>query len=223
VRGYTYGLLFPRDRYMPWHDSPEFQTAYGRVKHRILLGEEGGWELWDLIGQSAHLEGDAIEVGSYRGGSAALMALRMQRVMPYSCLFVCDTFAGVANAGVKDSAFAGGELKSSRQGVESFFESLNLANIRVVPGVFPEESLDRVSTERIVLANVDVDTYRSSKNAIAAIAPRMPPGGIIALGDYGFANTDGVTELGNELKGDKRFRCVYNLNGRLILVKVAAG
>lgn len=221
VSGHTYGLLFPRDRYMPWKDDASFQASYASVRHRALIGEEGAWELWDLVKQVEPLPGDFIEVGSYRGGSAALIALRAKQLNSVRRVHICDTFEGVVKTSNHDSTFRGGELKSTFGDVRGFFDSLGLDNVNLVKGIFPGDTYAAIESEIVVLANIDTDAYRSSKEAILAIDRLMPVGGVIALGDYGFFNTDGVTTLGNELKAFSHYRSVYNLNGWLIMIKVA--
>jgi O-methyltransferase len=50
------------------------------------------YELWTLASRLAHLRGDVIEIGVWRGGTGALIAHKVQTVAPDRVVYLCDTF-----------------------------------------------------------------------------------------------------------------------------------
>jgi O-methyltransferase len=103
------------------------------------------------VEQAAKLEGGAlIEVGVWRGGTAALIATQARNLGLRDKVYACDTFSGVVKAGAEDPDYVGGEhADTSRRSVEELFhKTLNLDNIEILTGIFPEETGGKV--ERLV-------------------------------------------------------------------------
>lgn len=154
---------------------------------------------------SAAPRGALVEVGVYRGGSAAV--LHDVAVSQGRRLFLYDTFRGIPHADPD---------KGDAHKVGDFADGLTRDQARVVfpyavvlDGVFPD---DFAPPEDVAFAHLDCDQYRSVKDSLAALWPVMVPGGLILLDDYCLAGCErAVREVGRPFEvlpdGRALFRC----------------
>jgi len=218
----SYGLVTPIASYSPWKCDKPFQKVYQRIKEHTLVDLYRCYELWKLVEQSAKLEkGSLIEIGVWRGGSAALISAMAKHCAIQDPLYLCDTFTGVVKANEKDANYVGGEHADTSQDiVESLFRSLDLNNATILQGVFPDQTGSRiVSGEMFRFCHIDVDVYQSAKDITEWVWPKLVPGGLVVFDDYGAQSTGGVTRYVNELVTQKDCLFIHNLNGHGILVK----
>ena len=219
-----YEQVHPNATYAPWIADADFQAAFGQIRDHTLVDHLRCHELWRLVEQIAHLPGDIIEVGVWRGGTGCLMARRAQMLGSPARIVLCDTFTGVVKAGAKDGAYRGGEhADTSLDTVRSLAADMGLTNIETLTGIFPEETGARVADRRFSLCHIDVDVYQSGLDVLEWVWPRMPVGGIVVYDDYGFATCDGITRLVNERYVQRGAVTLHNLNGHAVAIKTEGG
>ena len=217
-----HSVILAEATYSPWLHDEAFKRAYSAVRVNTLVGIQRCYELWHLVEQVKDLSGDIIEVGAWRGGTGALMAMRSKLEGLEAITYLCDTFEGVVKAGSEDPSYRGGEhADADRAMVERLVESLHLDDIEILAGVFPEETAHLISPDRrFRLCHIDVDVYRSARDAFEWVWERIVPGGVVVFDDYGFLECEGVTALvDEEAQGPDRMM-IQNLNGHAILIKV---
>lgn len=219
--GIAYGYdSFLNFRYAPWLLDESFTSVYAKIKNHTLVDLHRCYELYDLIKEVAGVAGDIIEIGVWRGGTAAIIGSAAKQWKPTSKVYVCDTFYGVVKAGCMDSSYKGYEHSdASAMAVKSLLKSLEMDNVEVLEGVFPDETASAVPSENIAFCHIDVDVYQSAADIVDWVKPRMRAGAMIVFDDYGFYQCDGITRLVNDLRKDKTWIFVYNLNGHAILIK----
>lgn len=220
-KGSAYETILPTSMYCPWNVDALFQKHYQAIKANTLVDIFRCYGLWSLVQQTSKLaEGALIEVGVWRGGTGALIAKRAELSGIDSPIYLCDTFRGVVKAGVHDSTYTGGEhSNTNRRIVESLIGSMRLKNVRILEGVFPDDTAGHVNEEKIRFCHVDVDVYDSAKDILDWAWPRLVKGGMVVFDDYASPVCDGIAKYVNEemLKPD-RFM-IYNLSGHAILIK----
>lgn len=205
--------------YRPWHGDHDFLRAWTAVRDHTMLDQPRLYELWELTQQATKVNGAILEVGTWRGGSAALMGLRLKHLNAHRSLIVADTFAGVAKAGPRDPYYRGGEhADTDLDTVSAFLHSLDLLDFRLLSGLFPDETAHHVRDETIALCHIDVDVYDSAQGVFDWVLPRVPPGGIIVFDDYGFSGCEGVTSLVHELRARDDMCVIANVNGHAVVV-----
>jgi O-methyltransferase len=220
-----YGEVYPLANYTPWETDGDFRQLYQRISTFTQVDVARCYELWTLLPQTDELPGTILEVGVWRGGTGALLAAREAaraelRRRPPATVHLADTFHGVVKAGPMDDYYGGGEhADADRAGVEELIASLDLENVRILEGVFPDETAPAVEEDMIRFCHVDVDVYQSAKDVVDWVWPRMPVGGILVYDDYGFYGCEGVTALGNEEFGKADRVMIHNLNGHGVLIK----
>jgi len=117
-------------------------------------------------------------------------------------LYLYDTFNGMAEPGAMDVSVKGLSARDdwTRQKREARTDwayapldevrrnllSTGLPQERLVfvPGKI-EETIPRVAPERIALLRLDTDFYSSTYHEMTHLFPRLSPGGILILDDYG--------------------------------------
>jgi len=179
-KGPAYEVVLPSATYSPWNLDEAFKTAYSQVQHATLVDKYRCFELWRLVEQCAKLEGGAlIEIGVWRGGTAALIAIQAKNLGLRDKVYACDTFSGVVKAGAEDPNYLGGEhADTSQRSVEElFYDTLNLDNIEVLTGIFPEETGGQVENLEFRFCHIDVDVYQSAKDVTEWIWERLVPAG----------------------------------------------
>ncbi len=218
---YQYEFISPQAHYSPWLTDKQFNETYDIIKDYTLVDKYRCYELWQLIEESAKLEGALLEVGVWRGGSGALMAKKMKLSSIKDTMYLCDTFEGVVKAGSRDSSYKGKEhADTSKEIAESLIDTLELDNVKILKGMFPEETEQFVAGAKFRFCHIDVDVYQSAKDVLEWVWPRLVVGGMVVFDDYGFQGCDGVTSFVNEERKKKDRLVVHNLNGHAILVKV---
>lgn len=219
LQQYKHSRILPKNTYAPWLDDAPFQEIFARISaNHTLVDQYRCYELWRLALQTRRLEGDIVEVGVWRGGTGAILA---KAAGDTATVYLCDTFEGVVKAGKMDSVYRGGEHSDTSESVVAgLMEQLQIANYKIVKGIFPEEGGAKVDSEKIKICHIDVDVYQSAKDIFDWVWPKMVSGGVVVFDDYGFAACEGITTLVNELRSQvKNAFFVYNINGHGLLVK----
>ena len=214
--GYPHSQVIPYATYSPWVCDIEFLNIYEVARAHTLIDIYRCYELYSLAKQQASIEGDLVEVGVWRGGSAAILA----SAMPLKTAHLFDTFEGVVKADSRfDTLYEGGEHSdASTQQVTALFDSLSIS-CAIHVGIFPEDTLSDLP-EKISLAHIDVDTNASAKESFDKIWPRVVVSGVVIFDDYGAFGCEGVTQFVSEtIRDTADALMVHNLNGHALLIK----
>jgi O-methyltransferase len=78
-----------------------------------------------------------------------------------------------------------------------------LANVELVQGVFPASAAG-LKDLRFAFVHLDLDWYRSTRDALEWLLPRMSAGGAIVLDDYGWKHCPGVKQAIEEFELEVR-------------------
>jgi O-methyltransferase len=221
-KGPEYEVVMPSATYSPWNLDEAFKTAYSQVQHATLVDKYRCFELWRLVEQCTKLESGAlIEVGVWRGGTAALIATQARNLGLRDKVYACDTFSGVVKAGEEDPNYLGGEHgdTSQRSVEELFYQTLKLDNIEILTGIFPEDTGYQVENLKFRFCHIDVDVYQSAKDVTEWIWERLVPGGMAVYDDYGWDTTPGIARYVDSQLQLKDRIVLHNLNGHAIVIK----
>ncbi|MFW6293514.1 MAG: TylF/MycF/NovP-related O-methyltransferase [Spirochaetota bacterium] len=202
-----YGVVEPVANYRPWDIDGAFTDVYEIVREHTMVDVYRLWTLWFIASQIP--AGDVLEIGSWRGGSGTVIARSVareadaagaRRGAPPRTVFLADTFSGVVKATARDSYYKGGEhANTSPDLVRELLDRAGLPGVRLLVGVFPDDSGEEIADRRFALCHIDVDVYQSAKECFEWVWPRMVPGGVVVFDDYGFYGCEGVTAYVNEL------------------------
>ena len=219
-----HSVVKPLATYSPWRADSEFQAAFRAIQPNTLVDVYRCHDLWRLVAEAGKLAGgDIIEIGVWRGGTGCLMAKQARLNGIPATIYLCDTFQGVVKAGSSDRHYSGGEhADTSQEAVLALAGQLGLDNIKILTGIFPEDTGNLVADRSFRMCHIDVDVYESGREILAWVWPRLVAGGIVVFDDYGFMSTGGITRLVNEERAKSDRVMIHNLNGHAVFVKLGS-
>jgi predicted O-methyltransferase YrrM len=151
----------------------------------------------------ADIPGEIVECGVWLGGSMMAVARTLGRMGESSRnLYLFDTFEGMTAATAKDRDYRGkdaaqmmarapgtaddvwaiGPLETVRKNMTSTgypSERIHYKVGRV------EDTLPREAPDQIALLRLDTDWYESTRHELETLFPRLVPGGVLIIDDYG--------------------------------------
>lgn len=151
------------------------------------------------------IEGSVVECGVWRGGSMMAAAMTFQRLSaPVRKLYLFDTFEGMPAPGDKDRSNTGDlareEFERRQRSADSSdwcYSSLEEVRANVRGTGYPESAVTLVKGKveetlpggydggPIALLRLDTDWYESTKHELHHLYPRLVPGGVLIIDDYG--------------------------------------
>ena len=155
--------------------------------------------LFGLIEAAAYLvragvKGSIVECGVYKGGSMMAAALTFLRERSSDReLYLYDTFSGMTQPGEVDVDLHGRRPTSTATWAIASEEQVRLAmqstgypesRMHFVKGRV-EETLPSQAPEQIALLRLDTDWYESTRHELVHLYPRLAPGGVLIVDDYG--------------------------------------
>jgi O-methyltransferase len=173
---------------------PRFRAAYQAVASLTLLDIPRLANLWQLV-QMSNPEGIIVELGVYRGGSAALLA----QAAPGRRFILCDSFEGFGTLPLDsrlDSGFERGEFaNTSANAVDQVMRQVS-PNYKILAGFFPGSDVDG-DIKNVSFAHVDFDLYSSTLEALNYLSDRVAERAIFVLDDF-FRKAEGVMKATSE-------------------------
>lgn len=184
-------------------NDPLYQEALKLAAGRTIQIEENRMNLFLIIKFfiSRLPEGNIVEFGSYKGGSAIFMAKVCSVLHPGMKVYAFDTFTGMPETDFQIDAHRAGDFKDvDYEELESYVTSIGLTNLILVRGLF-EETVPRVlpSVGSIRIVHIDCDIRSAVAYSYEASLPYMVPGGYIVLDDALFSSCLGATEAVEDL------------------------
>ena len=220
MRSGAHEMAFPIATFAPWQADPDFERIYKTVRRHTFVDVWRCHELWSIVGELREVQGSILEVGVWRGGTGALMAARAAGLGLEDTVYLCDTWRGVVKSGAVDTYYRDGKHDdTSREIVERLIATMKLDNVELLEGIFPEDTGGRIADQTFRLCHCDVDVYRSAKDVLDWVWPRLSPGGVVVFDDYGFPACPGVTKLVEEQRMRDDRLVLHNLNGHGLVIK----
>lgn len=151
-------------------------------------------QLFNILSRCLRLNGDIIELGTYKGGTTIMMAKNIINANSKKIIYTYDTFEGFPYAEAntaEEVKLSTGEMinkmdlfkDTSLEKVKTKFSKFGVDNIKTFKGSF-DDTLPLLTDEKFVFALVDCDIYESALVCLREIYPRMVKGGIMMFDDY---------------------------------------
>jgi O-methyltransferase len=210
----------PRDKIA----GDEFRKTAREVSRagRTLLGEDRLWILWQAARNVGPLGLPAAEVGSYRGGSAFLIARAFELLQGASVpVEVIDTFEGHTSS---DPTAHDHPIHTPGHFGDTSFEDVReylsrFSALTVRKGAFADIS-PQLNHPTYGFIHLDVDLYQPTRAGLEYFGPRMAVGGVIVLDDYGARKCPGIQRAAEEFLGGRAdFQPWHANTEQLILVR----
>lgn len=218
--GYPHEQILPKATYAPWRSDRTFIDIYNKISKHTLIDIYRLYELYVLAGSLQAKEGDFLEVGVWKGGSAVVLGSQSERVAKCK-LWLADTFSGVpTSTSSNDTLYRGGEhADTSVDEVKNILRDCGIGRFEILKGLFPQEVSSALENQSFRFVHIDVDSYESADQVFKWVWPRVVVGGVVIFDDYGFWGCEGVAAIVNELR-EQGYFVVHNLNGHAILPKM---
>jgi O-methyltransferase len=204
--------------YSPWLGDPDFERAYAAGAGRTLVSRDRCYVLWRTLNQALHLEGDLIELGVFRGGTALITATAMREAGDARPLHLVDGFVGMPHITDGVDRLLEGDLgRTSAQDVRAALARFPWA--RVHEGLIPV-ILEEIDAERIAWAHIDVDIYAAVRDSLEWVYPRLAASGTIVIDDYAFPSCPGARRAVDEFFAGRPEAPLCLPTGQCLVVKL---
>jgi O-methyltransferase len=195
----------PRYRNITTDMEAEFIEIYNMAKPYTMTTIERSYGLFKSVEyiNKGRIEGDMVECGVWRGGSAMIIARSLMHFGDQSRkIYLYDTFEGMSEPTMYDIDFADHDAKTlletspkERAWVWAYASlgeaTENLRKTGYPEGQFTvvkgrvEDTIPDTIPERIALLRLDTDWYESTKHELTYLYPLVSDGGIVIVDDYG--------------------------------------
>jgi hypothetical protein len=180
----------------------EFLALYERCAPHTMTSIERMYALWQAVRHLRGVAGGVVECGVWRGGSSMLAALTLAESNDERMLWLYDTFEGMSDPTDRDVDIAGTRVAENWEELRAqdgpILARATLAEVRAnmgstgvpeeriryVPGKV-EDTIPHHAPARIALLRLDTDWYQSTRHELEHLWPRLEPGGVLIVDDYG--------------------------------------
>jgi len=182
--------------------------------------------LW-CASQAALLDGDFVECGVHTGIlSAAVMSwLEFGRHAPRK-FYLFDTWAGIPEEQVSEEERRLGVLEMNRKYQDGdrlhgdvVRKFSRWPNAVIVRGRVPESLQAMAAVERVAYASIDMNVAAAEMGAAEFLWPRLVPGGLMLLDDYGWSAHAQQKKAWDEWAGRSRVMILALPTGQGIIQK----
>ena len=208
VKGFAH--LFGMEAYKPGKFPKDMdEDAVNIIKAVSPYTMIGRDRLFALITATRHIakhkiSGAVVECGVWRGGAMAAAALSLKAQKDPRDMYLFDTYEGMSIPTKEDKTFGGGdameEFLEKRTGEESSdwcmasledvqaniaALGLNVGDFTFVKGMVEDTIPAQAPDGDIALLRLDTDWYKSTKHEMDHLFPKLVPGGVLIIDDYG--------------------------------------
>jgi len=148
--------------------------------------------------------GDVVEMGCHAGDTSVFFARMIQELDRARTLHLFDSFQGLPEKDGMDNPHWGeaGSVRTAAKVVTDRFEREGLPAPHIHPGWFGELP-DAEFPREVAFGFFDGDLHSSILDSFVRIYPRLSPGAIVCVHDFGCDTWPGVTAACDEFLADK--------------------
>ena len=224
-----HALFISECTYSPWKADSEFIKLSRKIDGYTLVDLNKQYLAYSYVKQLCKIgvAGDYLEVGVWRGGLSALIAMTFEKYTAQHQkrkFYLADTFLGMPQTNKdKDNFYKGGELSdTSELVVKNLFNKCGIHNYQILAGIFPNQTSSMLDSNSLAYLHIDVDIYDSAKSTFEYCWNKVTRNGMVVFDDYGYSSTEGVTYFVNEeVSGLPDALVIYNMGGHAIVIKTA--
>lgn len=204
------------ERKKAWNADEEFLSQVersGAVSTRQL---ERYWVVCQYVKQSLAAEGLTAECGVYLGVTSWFICENSDGRQHFGF----DSFSGLSKPGSHDGDYwTLGDLS-----VAASIATGRLArfpNATLLDGWIPDRFAE-VSDQSFSFVHIDVDLYRPTLDSLEFFYPRLVPGGVIVLDDYGFVTCPGARKAADGYMASRQEMILHLPTGQGVIVRQPA-
>ena len=199
-----------------YEEQEELCRLYAETYNHTVVDRDRMLILRQFALQVSSLEGDAAEVGVFKGGTAYLIS----STLPKKDVHLFDTFEGMPETvPEKDWHKKGDFSNTSLQEVTNYLSKFK--NAKLYPGYFPATA-GPIEQKKFCFVHIDVDIYQSVIDCCEFFYPRLVTGGVLIFDDYGFPTCPGAKAAVDEFFKSKKEAVIYFNTGQAMIYKLPA-
>jgi O-methyltransferase len=192
----------------PWprdFGQPDIEL-YREVSPYTMTTPEAVFALTDAVRYvvASHVAGAIVECGVWRGGSMMAVARTLLELGRSDVdLYLFDTFEGMPPPTEHDVCWTGQTAQEllateGNKAESKLWARATLDEVRRAIGTIPypqsriyfvkgrvEETIPGRAPDRIAILRLDTDWYESTRHELIHLYPRLAPGGVLIIDDYG--------------------------------------
>lgn len=203
-------------------EEPRFQEAYAAAKATdSWFGGDLHWRMHVLVWAATsalQAEGDFVECGTNRGGSALMLLKYLGAELAARPFHLFDTFRGLdADWSLPQELNRYGHLypECHQQVVQQFRP---YPNVRVVRGSVPD-SLPGAGVGQVAFLHLDLNAAAPERAALEYFWPKIARGGLIVLDDYNWVSCKSQKDTLDELARSIEMPILALPTGQGLLIK----
>jgi O-methyltransferase len=171
--------------------------------------------------QALHVEGDFVECGVYAGLLSGTICSALKFASVKKRFFLFDTFDGIPeserpHAGSQRIKEINSHYIDVRKIVRQNFSEY--PNVKIVEGILPG-TLPKARIGKISYLSVDLNTAETERQVIESLWPKVSPGGIVLIDDYGWSACLEQYEMWNKFAKSKGLSIACLPTGQGLLIK----
>ena len=204
VRRFGYDFVARRSDGLPLDFDDAMVELCQRVSPYTMTSPERLWALREAVRYVVRcdIRGDIVECGVWKGGSMMAAALTLHDLgVTNRRIHLFDTFEGMSAPSSRDRSVSGEDAADLLRGrdkdywlwcrspLEDVREAMRStrydeSNLMYISGRV-EDTLPGHAPDKIALLRLDTDWYESTYHEMTHLFPRLVPGGVLILDDYG--------------------------------------
>lgn len=198
-----------------------FNKAYAAAFRQEKISDLQ-WRLHTLCWagkQASCLNGDFVECGVNRGFmSAGVMEYINFKKMDDRKFYLFDTYCGLVEefVTIEDTAAYRNDYPDSYQYVTDSFGKYK--NVNIVKGPVPI-TFENISIEKVAYLHIDMNCALPERAALEFFWPKIVPGGIVILDDYGFSGHKSQADTAQEFADNIEHQILCLPTGQGLMVK----
>ena len=202
-----------------------------RFKRSYQQGfKTNSWRGWDLRWRayflcsfaelSSRLEGDFVECGVNLGGNAKMLVDFLPFKILQKRFYLFDTFAGfderLLSEHERTKVATQYDYSSCFNRVKKTFRNYRVVSI--IKGSVPS-TLKYTDVKRVCFLSIDMNCVKPEISAFRFFWPRLSPGGVVILDDYGFKDHRRQKEAFDSLSKALNFKIIQLPTGQGLIIK----
>ena len=203
-----YKELIENKIYEPWLNEDLFKEykINGKIIRHTMV---------QFLEHSIIYDGDCVEFGVYRGGSAKIIAEKIKNTTKN--LYLLDSFCGIPKINQYDNFWKVGDFADcDLVKVKNFLS--NYQNVFFIDGVFAN-TIQKIKDKKFCFCHIDVDVYDSVLFVLDFIYDKVNSGGVILFDDYGDFVSAGAKKAVDEFFYDKPEKIMYFSTKQAAVIK----
>lgn len=201
---------------------PEFIKAYDAAMKQHYMPDTDVWRYhvnqWAAF-HAKQLKGDFVECGVYKGSITMSNIIYIDfKALKDRKYYLFDTFCGLDEEfSTKDEYF---RFEDSYPDCYEFVVDSFKAypNVVIVKGVVPN-TLSQVHIEKVAYLSIDMNSALPELEALKYFWPKVVPGGIVVLDDYGWPTCENQKAVADNFASSVGVKVLSLPNGQGIVVK----